>query len=386
MPVQDHNRFYSELPLYDLPVSQLLAEEGSFSPVPEDWHVVITDIKGSTQATHDGLHQEVNLVATGSIIAALNLAKEADIAVPFFFGGDGATLLLPPCLLKPVMTALMEHRENTSRNFAMELRVAQMPVSQIYQNGCLLKISRVKMGEKFSIPILLGEGLQFAEHVIKSETYSPETTDEEASILNLEGMECKWDTIKPPKNIFEVVCLIITTKLEAHQARVYKKVLDKIDEIYGPEHSRKPLSVERMQFKATLDKVNTEMLTKLGRFNLVYLVRSWLLSLLGKLYLRYHKKGKRYLGELIEMSDTLVMDGRINTVISGTTEQRQVLTSYLDQMEATGEIVYGLHISDESVISCYVRNRQDQHIHFVDGSGGGYTQAAGMLKRKLTSI
>ncbi|MFT5165733.1 MAG: hypothetical protein ACI8P3_000961, partial [Saprospiraceae bacterium] len=40
-------------------------------------------------------------------------------------------------------------------------------------------------------------------------------------------------------------------------------------------------------------------------------------------------------------------------------------------------------VSQESVMSCYVRNRDDQHIHFVDGSQGGYTQAAIMLKKKL---
>ena len=376
-------QFYSQLPLNMLTVSELLAKEEFFSPVPSDWHVVITDIKGSTKAAGDGLHQEVNLIATGSIIAALNIAKEADIAVPFFFGGDGATLLLPPFLLKPVMNALTEHRQNTSRNFALELRVAQMPVARIYERGCQLKISKVRMGEKFSVPIVLGEGLQYAEQVIKGENFYEEHPEVEESTLNLEGMECKWDAIKPPKNVFEVVCLIVITHLEEHQGRLYKKVLDKIDEIYGPEQSRKPLSLERMQLKATFGKVNTEMLTKLGRFNLVYLIRNWLLTLLGKYSLRYNKQGKRYLRELIEMSDTLVMDGRINTVISGTAEQRQELIRYLNQMEKAGEIVYGLHISDESVVSCYVRDRQDQHIHFVDGSGSGYTKAAGVLKRKL---
>ena len=33
-------------------------------------------------------------------------------------------------------------------------------------------------------------------------------------------------------------------------------------------------------------------------------------------------------------------------------------------------------------MSCYVRNLNEEHIHFVDGAEGGYTKAAGMLKRK----
>lgn len=83
------------------------------------------------------------------------------------------------------------------------------------------------------------------------------------------------------------------------------------------------------------------------------------------------------------MSDTLVIDGKINTVITGTAAQRASLQELLDGMEAAGEIVYGLHVSGASIMSCYVRNLHDDHIHFVDGSGGGYTQAARMLKSKL---
>jgi len=44
--------------------------------------------------------------------------------------------------------------------------------------------------------------------------------------------------------------------------------------------------------------------------------------------------------------------------------------------------LFGLHSSPESVITCYVRNRIEGHIHFVDGSSGGYTHAASMLKGK----
>jgi hypothetical protein len=30
-----------------------------------------------------------------------------------------------------------------------------------------------------------------------------------------------------------------------------------------------------------------------------------------------------------------------------------------------------------------VRNVNDKHIHFIDGAEGGYTKAAGMIKRKV---
>jgi peroxiredoxin len=78
----------------------------------------------------------------------------------------------------------------------------------------------------------------------------------------------------------------------------------------------------------------------------------------------------------------LVIDGKVNTVISGTAVQREKLQAALNKLEQEGEINYGLYVSRESVMSCYVRNLNEEHIHFVDGAEGGYTKAAGMLKRK----
>jgi len=87
MPGQYTDQFYSDLPLNEVSLNELLANRQFFFPVPDDWHVIITDIKNSTQAVKDGLHQVVNLVATGSIIAALNIARKANSTIPFFFRG-----------------------------------------------------------------------------------------------------------------------------------------------------------------------------------------------------------------------------------------------------------------------------------------------------------
>ena len=92
--------------------------------------------------------------------------------------------------------------------------------------------------------------------------------------------------------------------------------------------------------------------------------------LTGDVYFRT-PYGKKCLTSLVQMSDNLVVDGKINTVISGNKEQREILQRALDQLEQSGEIIYGLHISNASIMSCYVRDEDNLHIHFVDGSEGG---------------
>lgn len=378
----DSDHFYSNLPLNDMPVSHLVANEQFFFTAPEDWHIVITDIKGSTRAVKDGWHQAVNLVAAGSIIAALNLAKKAETSIPFFFGGDGATLLAPPSLLGPIMGALHVHRENTLRNFGLELRVGHVPVAQAYQDGQRLLIAKARLEEAFDIPLVLGNALKYAERIVKGEGFNPFKPAGETP-LDLEGMECRWNAVKPPKNLDEVVCLLAEARDEARHGAVFQKVLAAIDAIYGPKPRRNPISEPMLRLQATLGKINTEMRAKLGRFNLAYLLVNFLFTLFGFIYFRYYKNGRLYLQKLAERSDTLVVDGRINTVISGTRTQRQQLTAVLEQMEKAGELFYGLHACPESIMSCYVRDRHNLHIHFVDGAGGGYTKAAGVLKGKV---
>jgi hypothetical protein len=125
-----------------------------------------------------------------------------------------------------------------------------------------------------------------------------------------------------------------------------------------------------------------EMKARIGGYNPLYVFKTWVTILLGSLYFRT-KPGKIYLNQLVELSDTLVIDGRISTVISGTQLQREQLQKALDMLEQDGLIRYGMHVSKESVMSCYVRRMDHGHIHFVDGSEGGYTRAAGMLKNKI---
>ncbi|NOT52646.1 MAG: DUF3095 domain-containing protein [Chitinophagaceae bacterium] len=385
MSVSTNDMFYSRLPVNQIRLGDLLMEEHLFYKIPENWDVVITDVKKSTQAVADGLHETVNLVATGSIVAVLNIAAKAGITVPFFFGGDGATFIIPSSILEPAMKALLQHQQNTEQNFKIMLRVGHVPVEDIYAGGHFLNISKAKASDLFSIPVVLGDGLSYAERIIKGDDYKTGSYLMNEDDLDLTGMQCRWDKIKPPENYDEVVSLLVTVRNMAGQPVIFKKVIDKLDEIYGEHGKRKPITVSKLKLKTTLNKIGTEMKAKLGRRNTGYLLRNWFATILGSLYFKT-KTGKKYLNQLVELSDTLVMDGRINTVISGTKQQREQLQAALDEMEQKGEIHYGLHVSSESVMSCYVRNMNEDHIHFVDGGGGGYTKAAGVLKKKLFAV
>lgn len=377
----NNDHFYANLPINKLTLAQLLVQDHLFEQVPVDWHVIITDIKNSTAAVNSGQHENVNLIATGSIVTVLNIAFKANILVPFFFGGDGATFILPTGIVDEVMKALVKYRNNTFENFNLELRAGIISVDEIYKAKHHLRLSRFSSSETFSIPIVLGDGLAYAEQVIKGENYMLATQDT-AEEIDLSGMQCRWDKIEPPENSEEVVTLIVITQQCGQQASVFSKVIGHLDQIYGTPEMRQPISIPKLIFKTSFNSLGKEMKHRLGKIRFFELIKSWFINAYGYIYFRT-ENGKKYLKQLVEMSDTLVIDGRINTVITGTEKQRLALQKKLDQLENEGAILYALYVSGESIMSCYVRDLEDDHIHFVDGAEGGYTQAAGILKEKI---
>lgn len=75
------------------------------APLPEDWWVVVTDVMGSTQAIEAGRYKDVNTVGAATIMAVINVDRQTEI--PFVFGGDGATLAIPPHMLERTKAALL---------------------------------------------------------------------------------------------------------------------------------------------------------------------------------------------------------------------------------------------------------------------------------------
>ena len=166
--MQATSSFYSDLKVHDISISSLIGDKDNFASIPEDWYILVADIRNSTQAVKNGAHNQVNLVATGCVIAILNLAEAHGITVPFFFGGDGATFLVPSSIREKSLSVLDKHNKNTRKNFDFSLAIGSIRMDEIYNKNIDLKVARVKANEVLNIPVVLGNGLQYAEEKIKN--------------------------------------------------------------------------------------------------------------------------------------------------------------------------------------------------------------------------
>jgi hypothetical protein len=84
------NQFYASIPAFD--EFSGIADSDNYRVAPDDWHVIIADVKGSTRAIAEGRYKDVNMIGAACINAVLNISQKR--SVPYVFGGDGATLMV----------------------------------------------------------------------------------------------------------------------------------------------------------------------------------------------------------------------------------------------------------------------------------------------------
>ncbi|MBI1211694.1 MAG: DUF3095 family protein [Alphaproteobacteria bacterium] len=66
--------------------------------------------------------------------------------------------------------------------------------------------------------------------------------------------------------------------------------------------------------------------------------------------------------------------------------QPDAIQTILNESQHAGIIDFGIHRADAALLTCFVQTTDDaRHVHFVDGSNGGYAMAAQTLKDRLAA-
>ncbi len=108
-------RFYADIPAFD--DFSGIADSSNYQVAPDDWHVIIADVKGSTQAIAEGRYKDVNMIGAACINAVLNISQKR--SVPYVFGGDGATLMVPPEDVDSAARVLLGVRDLAASRFKL---------------------------------------------------------------------------------------------------------------------------------------------------------------------------------------------------------------------------------------------------------------------------
>ncbi len=359
-------------------LENLLTDE-FYRPVPDDWYVVITDIKKSTEAVQRGHYKQVNMAGVCSIIAVKNAC--GDFEVPFIFGGDGATLYIPASAYAKVESALSTTKQMVAEQFQLELRAAIIPVKDIYKLNGRLEVAQFRLSSKGRIAMSRGDGLNIAEALAKK-TDQYEIKSKAVEKNYYEGLECRWEPIKSLKG--QILTLIIKSR-KSNDYGLYSSILNSI---IGIAPNLSLASEKNLKAKWPPAYLYDELKIKRKGFLLyltyaLVLLKMYLLSIvIEKTRSNPKSLAAQYIAELSQNTDFIKYDDCLRMVIDVTGSQKDEILKFLEEKRSSGSIYYGSHLSEEALMTCFVQSNQD-HIHFVDGGAGGYAMASQMLKKQV---
>jgi hypothetical protein len=386
--------FYKRLPVLDTFFDA--SNAANHNPIPKDWYVAVSDITNSTQAIEEGRYKAVNIVGVSSIVAILNAADRS--AIPYIFGGDGAAFCFPPNMLSDARRVLATCRQIGREAYGLDLRTSIIPVSYIRKNEYTIRVARYRVSDVYVQAVFSGGGLQYAEQLLKDTTendFSISSASANASSIDFSGLECRWQKVQPSQQKKVITLLIQANESHSHPEKVYNKVLHKMRTIFDFDEQTYPILASSLNMTMSVSELMGEIQIRTFGKNwfqrILYLLRAELQIVIGKLLMKFNFKTSAtdwslYKKDLALNTDHRKFDDMLRLVISGTDEQLEYMQTFLEDQFKNLNLAYGIHVSDAAIVTCMVNSYHRDHIHFVDGSDGGYVAASKELKTRLGSL
>ena len=340
---KDGHPFYAELQSFD--DFEAVSDLTRYTPAPDDWLVVIADIKGSTQAISEGRYKDVNMVGAACITAVLNVTRNHEIS--YVFGGDGATLMVPPDTLPRVRDALLKTRNLAQSGFGLTLRVGAVPVSRVRRDHIDVLVAKYCLSPGNYLAMFAGGGVGLVDKLVKEDdgtqgyVLADDAGNEEP---DLEGLSCRWEPLAAQRGVMLSMLIQALAEDRTEAATTYRRVIAGLTEAlgYDPQQNR-PVQADNMKFRWPPSGLKAEARATQG--------------------------GGGYGWRL---------------VLDCSPDEVAAMEAALVGLRSEGLIAYGLHEADSALMTCLVFNLTDsEHVHFIDGADGGFAMAARQLKQQL---
>jgi hypothetical protein len=345
-------------------------DPASYAPVPPGWVIVLADVRGSTRAIEDGRYRDVNRVGAMVIAAAKNTLGTLDF--PWIFGGDGATLVLPPDAAAALEAPLRGVISLAASGFGLTLRVGVAAV----RPGDDLGMARYALTGALAQPLLRGARLAEAEAALKAGDL-PWLTPGDASATSLEGLSCRWQPVASQRGQFvSVLC-------EADDVDAYREVLASVRGTQGEPPW--PLEATTLRYHTVgacladerrqhVDVRGWSWIRRVAEIVIAVAIFRWGVPSMGLV-------PRGYAQAMVTHTDRRKFDGVLRMVLDLSAEEDRALRSVLDRLRAERRLRFGLARSTHAMMTCLVDALEEgRHVHFLDGCDGGYAEAARALK------
>ena len=366
-------------------ISQMI-DDRFYRPVPDDWYVSVVDVRGSTQAIEAGNYRDVNFIGAAAITAHLNWVAPN---LPFIFGGDGAVVLVKASLRQATMDVLQSLCFHARECFGLELHAGLVPVKTLREMGKDLQIAKYLSSDNVTQAMLKGGGSTLAESLVKSRS---EFRCEPSPVLSktdiFTGLTCRWQPIPSQKGA--TLSVLIQPSQEADDT-VLVNVIRQLEQILGGSFAAaNPVRMQDARYHSFRHNLKRQLNVSDIRCNSTFLRTLFELLLTVPIFnfklFRFMPGMHNYHNKMPLHCDFKKFDDTLRMVLDCSHAEHQAIAAFLQAEQQAGNVSYGLHVSDAAQMTCYVESVNDGgHLHFIDGSDGGYALAARQLKGVLSS-
>ena len=310
-------------------------------------------------------------------MVALPSGTGKDVKVAVFAKGDNAE--------KALAAVVRWAREE----FNLEMRGAIVPVSTIRENGLDVAVARYRASKGVDYAMFAGGGVTWTDRQMKEGKFRLEAAPAGAR-PDLTGLSCRWTPIRARKG--NILSLLVLPEKDADPdelARLYHRIIA-IEE--SLERAGHPVPATGPGYSWPPEGLDLEVAATRGKTS--FAVQKLKLLAATFIALIFFKTGwkagafdpKEYVETTAANADFRKFDDGLKMTIDCDAETQAQLTELLEKSSDAGLIRYGICEQPEAIMTCIVPSvTRNDHVHFLDGSGGGYTRAASLLKEAISS-
>ncbi len=378
--IEQADRFYDALPRVADFVQ--LTQPEAFTPLPLDWVVATTDSVNSTGEIANGRYKTVNMVGAAVISAMINGLKGH--AFPYVFGGDGASFAVPADRIDVARSVLSTLRRWAKETFSISLRAALMPVADIRASGRDARVARFAASKGVDYAMFAGGGVAWVEQQMKLGAFEVPMAAPGAQ-PDLTGLSCRWSNVQAQNG--RILSLVLHPSAQATDRDFADLAQSIVDIASRLERAGHPVPVQGPQVNWPPAGLELEAQISQGAYSvlrrkmrlLVNTLFSWVVFRTGLNVGSFDPD--HYARMLSANADYRKFDDGLKMTLDCDADTQAHIERLLSEAEKTGKIRYGVFTQDEAMVTCIVPSAvRDDHVHFIDGAAGGYTQAAAQIK------
>ncbi|MGP9810214.1 DUF3095 domain-containing protein [Rhodopseudomonas sp. NSM] len=379
MDGDDSAAFYDKVAVFS--GFRSLMDPALYSALPDDWIIGSADIVASTRAIAAQRYKAVNMAGASVIAAVTNALEGRDF--PFVFGGDGASFAVAPGDLERAREAMAASAAWVSDELELTMRIALVPVAAVRAQGLDVRVARFAPSPNLSYAMFSGGGLAWAEAAMKRGEFAVAPAPS-GTAPDLTGLSCRFEEIPSAQGV--ILSVLIVPAAGADPAAFRSLIEEAVARTERSPDAGRPVPSHGLALRWPPAGFDLEARAARGgpliKRRIVVLLHTLFIYVVMRL--RITVGGfvpQTYIAEVVENSDFRKYDDGLRMILDCTPELADALERLLAAAASAGVARYGLFRQEAAMMTCFTPSAmRSDHVHFIDGAGGGYASAAISLK------